>query len=283
MQTYAGFWRRFVAFVIDNIILSIPTGVLGTVFMMVQMPQLMAAQTEEEIAALLPGLFLVSILSNILFFVLFILYTAFMESSSKQATLGKMAMSIKVVDINGQRLNFWHAAGRNLGKVVSYLIVYFGFLMAAFTRRRQALHDIMASTFVVNNSYQPGQPLPQEPFRSGCLVGSLIVVMLPFLSLFAAILIPFFVTQDTLQEDTNAPAEKRLLQAQMEAIAPMNIPEEKALDINGTTFYTQDGDVYAIRPEPGSFTVRLPKGQTEICCVEDDGGFCHSNAIKKCM
>lgn len=282
MQTYAGFWRRFVAFVIDNIILSIPTGVLGTFFIMVQMPQLMAAQTEEEIAALLPGLFLFSLLSNVLFFVLFILYTAFMESSSKQATLGKMVMNIKVVDSNGQRLNFWHAAGRNLGKVVSYLIVYFGFLMAAFTRRRQALHDIMASTFVVNNSYQPGQPLPQEPFRSGCLVGAIIVVMLPFISLFAAILIPFFVAQDTLQ-DTDTPAEVRLLQTQMQAIAKINISKEEALDINGTTLYTQDGDVYATRTEPNSFTVRLPQGQTEICCVEDDGDFCQSNAIEKCM
>lgn len=282
MQTYAGFWRRFVAFMIDNIILSIPTGLLGTVFMMVQMPQLMVAQTEEEIAAVLPGLFLVSILSNILFFVLFILYTAFMESSSKQATLGKMAMSIKVVDINGQRLNFWHAAGRNLGKVVSYVIIYFGFFMAAFTRRRQALHDIMASTFVVNNSYQAGQPLPQEAFRSGCLVGSIIVVLLPFISLFAAILIPFFVTtNDSLNTDN--PAEVRLLQTQMQAIAKINISQEDALDINGTTLYTQDGDVYATRTQPSSFTVRLPKNQTEICCVEDDGDFCQTNGIEKCM
>lgn len=282
MQTYAGFWRRFAAFMIDNIILSIPTGLLATVFMMVQMPQLMAAQTEEEIAAVLPGLFLVSILSNILFFVLFILYTSFMESSSKQATLGKMAMSIKVVDINGQRLNFWHAAGRNLGKVVSYFIIYFGFFMAAFTRRRQALHDIMASTFVVNNSYQAGQPLPQEPFRSGCLVGAIIVVLLPFISLFAAILIPFFVTTDD-SLNTDNPAEARLLQAQMQAVAQMDISKNEALDINGITFYTQDGDVYAIHTEPDSFTVRLPKGQTEICCVEDDGDFCQSNAIEKCM
>lgn len=282
MQTYAGFWRRFVALMIDNIILSIPTGLLATVFMMVQMPQLMAAQTEEEIAAVLPGMFLVSILSNILFFVLFILYTAFMESSSKQATLGKMAMSIKVVDINGQRLNFWHAAGRNLGKVVSYFIIYFGFFMAAFTRRRQALHDIMASTFVVNNSYQAGQPLPQEPFRSGCLVGAIIVVLLPFISLFAAILIPFFVTtNDSLNTDN--PAEVRLLQTSMQAIAKINISQEDPLYINGITLYTQDGDVYATRTQPSSFTVRLPKNQTEICCVEDDGDFCQSNAIAKCM
>lgn len=48
MQTYAGFWRRFVAFMIDNIILSIPTGLLTTVFMMVQMPQLMALRPKKK-------------------------------------------------------------------------------------------------------------------------------------------------------------------------------------------------------------------------------------------
>ena len=278
---YANFWRRVAAFMIDNIVLAVPMWLLTGLFVMYRMPQMMQAQTEAEIAAQMPAFFVFVILSNILFFVLFILYTGLMESSSKQATLGKMALGIKVVDRNGQRLSFWHAVGRNLGKVVSYFIMYFGFLMAAFTRRRQGLHDIMASTFVVNQAYQPGEALPEEPFHTGCLIGSIFVLLLPFIGLAAAILLPFFFTPNDTILDT--PPNLRLLKSQMNAITTMDLDPGQKLDINGTILYVQDGDVFATRTQPPAFTVKQPNGQTEICCVEDDGNFCQNNAIANCQ
>jgi len=78
------------------------------------------------------------------------LYYALMESSAKQATLGKMAISIKVTDMAGNRISFGRATGRYFGKYVSALIMYIGFLMAGFTQQKQALHDIMAGCLVVN-------------------------------------------------------------------------------------------------------------------------------------
>jgi len=77
------------------------------------------------------------------------LYFALMESSAWQATLGKRAVGIKVTDMEGGRISFGRATGRHFGKFVSALIFYIGFIMAGFTEKRQALHDIMAGCLVV--------------------------------------------------------------------------------------------------------------------------------------
>ena len=81
------------------------------------------------------------------------LYFALMESSVNQATLGKMALGIKVTDLDGNRISFGRATGRYFGKIVSGMILYIGFIMAGFTEKKQALHDIMASCLVVNKQY----------------------------------------------------------------------------------------------------------------------------------
>jgi uncharacterized RDD family membrane protein YckC len=73
-----------------------------------------------------------------------------MESSSSQATIGKMLMGIKVTDMDGKRITFGRASGRFFGKVLSKLILYIGFIMAAFTEKKQGLHDILAETLVLN-------------------------------------------------------------------------------------------------------------------------------------
>ncbi|MCY7409592.1 MAG: RDD family protein, partial [Chitinophagales bacterium] len=77
------------------------------------------------------------------------LYYAFMESSTKQATLGKMALNIKVTDMQGNRITFLNATGRYFGKIISSLIMGIGYIMAGFTEKKQALHDIVAGTLVV--------------------------------------------------------------------------------------------------------------------------------------
>jgi hypothetical protein len=77
-----------------------------------------------------------------------------------QATPGKLAFDLKVVDELGQRIGFGRATGRYFGKIVSGAIFYVGFLMAGFTERKQALHDLMAATLVVFRDVQPGRPMP---------------------------------------------------------------------------------------------------------------------------
>ena len=144
---YAGFWLRFCAAFVDGIILWIPFAILQTLFA----PNLRAlppgTPPPASYFAVLGALNLVQILA-------YWLYFALQESSSYQATLGKRAVGILVTDINGQRLTFARATGRHFGKIVSALICWIGFIMAAFTQQKQALHDIMASTLVVRK--RPG-------------------------------------------------------------------------------------------------------------------------------
>ncbi len=118
---YAEFWKRALAAIIDFLILFIATLALGIVG-----------------------------LPSVLNFIVGILYFAFFESSEKQATPGKQALGIKVVNAQGQRISFQCALIRDLGKIVSSLILFIGYIMAAFTERSQALHDFIAGTFVIN-------------------------------------------------------------------------------------------------------------------------------------
>ena len=76
-------------------------------------------------------------------------YGALLESSEKQATFGKQMMGIKVTDVDGRRIDVTKAVIRQVGKYVSGLILCIGYIMAFFTAKKQALHDLLAGTLVV--------------------------------------------------------------------------------------------------------------------------------------
>jgi uncharacterized RDD family membrane protein YckC len=77
------------------------------------------------------------------------LYYSLMESSSKQGTVGKMVLNLKVVDLVGNKISFGRATGRFFGKFLSGLLLNIGYIMAAFTERKQALHDMLAGCLVI--------------------------------------------------------------------------------------------------------------------------------------
>lgn len=134
---YAGFWKRFAAALIDGVILMISGLVIGGAFGFVYGATTGTAEGAE-------------FLGNIIGIILGWLYSALFESSAKQATLGKMALGIKVTDLDGNPISFGKASGRHFGKIISTLIVFIGFIMVAFTERKQGLHDMMAGCLVVN-------------------------------------------------------------------------------------------------------------------------------------
>ncbi len=136
---YAGFWRRFAAFVIDAILLGIVQTVL-TVALGVVIPA--ADMSEGAVIGYV-------VTFNLVIFIAIWLYFTLMESSAKQATLGKILVGIVVTDIDGNRVSLGRASGRYFGKAVSWVILTIGFLMAGFTERKQALHDIMAGCLVI--------------------------------------------------------------------------------------------------------------------------------------
>jgi len=139
-RRYAGFWKRLVAMILDNLIL-----IAVFLFLIFVFNGFMDFKDSDTLEGW------VSLVSIPLFW----LYFAFMESSVKQATFGKMALGIKVVDLQGNRISFWRASGRYFAKIVSYVILLIGYLMAAFTQRKQALHDMMAGCLVVNKAAEP--------------------------------------------------------------------------------------------------------------------------------
>lgn len=136
--SYAGFWRRFVAIIIDAIILNIAFYIIGAIF---GVPYGMPGRSAST-AGFFSGFNLVTTIIAWLYFVL-------MESSTKQATIGKMALGIKVTDMDGNRISFGRATGRHFAKIISAIILLIGFIMAGFTEKKQALHDMIAQCLVV--------------------------------------------------------------------------------------------------------------------------------------
>lgn len=123
-MNYSGFWRRFVAYSIDGIILSIPGLVIGS------------------------GMnFGMSFSSHL---ILGFLYYPFFESSVLSATPGKALMNIVVLSETGERITFKSAVIRHFAKYLSGIILCIGYLMQAFTSKRQALHDMISETIVID-------------------------------------------------------------------------------------------------------------------------------------
>ncbi|MGH2569213.1 MAG: RDD family protein [Bacteroidota bacterium] len=151
-MTYAGFWKRFAAFLIDQCILWIVGLFLLVPFLgMLGLGIFESAMTESEPSeGMIVALIGAYIGSMMLIFLAGWLYYALMESSSKQGTLGKMALSIVVTDMNGNRISFGRATGRYFAKFLSSIIFYIGYIMAAFTEKKQALHDMIAGCVVIN-------------------------------------------------------------------------------------------------------------------------------------
>jgi len=139
---YGGFWIRVVAYIIDGIILNIAFGIIGAILGISLIPADPATMGPAEAMAQLGTFQAVAVVGSWLYF-------ALMESSARGATIGKMAMGLRVVDENGQRISFLRATGRFFAKFISAVILLIGYLMVAFTDRKRGLHDIMAGTLVV--------------------------------------------------------------------------------------------------------------------------------------
>lgn len=138
---YAGFWIRALAMLIDSVVVTV----------LVFVPAF-------AIYFLLEGLPLAELVVLVLQILIPWFYYAKMESGPAQATLGKMVLGIKVTDMEGNPISFGRATGRFFGKFLSHIILLFGYFMAGWTARKQALHDKMADTLVVKGSAQVGAP-----------------------------------------------------------------------------------------------------------------------------
>lgn len=132
---YGGFWIRLVAYIIDAILISLVFGVVTSIFGVRYVDM-------DDLSHIDPT-------TNLLSLAVAWLYFALMESSERGATVGKMAMGLRVVSNDGKRISFMNATGRYFAKILSAMIFCIGFIMIAFTDRKRGLHDMIASTLVI--------------------------------------------------------------------------------------------------------------------------------------
>ena len=140
-DNYAGFWLRFAALMIDGIVFVIIIAILSMVF---GIAMITSDDSEEGVYFLLGFYGFIKII--------IILYFSLLESSKWQATLGKRAVGILVTDENGGKISFGRALGRHFAKLLSSIILNIGFIMAGFTERKQALHDLIAGTLIIKDN-----------------------------------------------------------------------------------------------------------------------------------
>jgi uncharacterized RDD family membrane protein YckC len=145
---YAGFWLRVVAFIIDALVLYFVGMILFLPFAGSMGMRGMMTGRPPNLEGLLPmihAMIRLTLLRTILNW----LYFSLLESSAWQATLGKKALGLEVTDLDGNRIGFGRATGRFFAKIISSIILGIGYLMAGFTEKKQALHDILAGTLVI--------------------------------------------------------------------------------------------------------------------------------------
>ena len=153
---YAGFWLRLVALLIDNVVLGV-----GLFLVLVPLIFLTGLRTllddfhpNEDMndagVFMIIGLFFLVATGSL---VLTWLYHALMECSEWQATVGKKALGLVVTDMTGQRVSFGRATGRHFGKMLTNLVpALLGYIMAGFTEKKQALHDMLAGCLVLRRN-----------------------------------------------------------------------------------------------------------------------------------
>lgn len=201
---YAGFWARFAALLVDTAILTI-------IFLAIGITSAAAGA-----AAMMIG--------QVVVFAVYLLYWPMMESSSRQATFGKSLVGIQVTDLDGARVSFLRAFLRNIAKIISSIPLSIGFVLAAFTARKQALHDIITKCLVVRAG-------PSHFVKAiAAAVGGLVIAIGCGAAYFYYVLVPQMASEvaGTVQEAAKrAPAAKSAPATPPVAKAP---PSARAVD-----------------------------------------------------
>ncbi|MEZ5460257.1 RDD family protein [Dokdonella sp.] len=253
----AGFWRRVAAYMLDSIILS----VVSLIFF-----------------AVIGGLgWLASDSPGLVFFIMFLgyvgliaimwLYFAKFESGPRQATPGKQVMGIKVTDDKGQRIGFGRATGRFFGKIVSGMIMNVGYMMAGFTSRKQALHDMMAGCCVVFRDVEPGKPMPTE--RPKMPWYGWVLNCLPILGI-----VIMFASWGYVMSQFMGMASSEMNMAESE-MAEMDMSDFSDLaESMDTSSGVEADEAAAVRAGMTSVFMVATETQAEVAAIADGGGDC---------
>ena len=148
---YAGFWLRFLAHLIDHVILGI---VAAPLFFILVLPVIVRVAKDAERNQEPSPELIIAIVSSVFIYIVLAfvgqwLYEALLTSSSWQGTVGKRVLQLRVTDELGNRIGFGRATGRFFAKILSSMFFCIGFIMVGLTDRKRGLHDMLAGTLVM--------------------------------------------------------------------------------------------------------------------------------------
>lgn len=179
---YAGFWKRVAASVIDSVIVSIAGAIVGGV-----LGAALAVGANSSFAD--PEGIGFQLVVQLVGLAVGAAYYAAFHASRAQATPGKQAVGIKVCRGDGARISLLRAIGRYFATILSALTLMVGFAMAGFTQRKQALHDMVCDTLVVDRYAYTGTPELQRPQLGAVTITVLVLAGLLSLVSVAAIVV----------------------------------------------------------------------------------------------
>ncbi|MBU8877625.1 RDD family protein [Bacillus sp. FJAT-29790] len=158
-KEYGGFWIRFAAYLIDSIVIGIPLSILSIIIFMIFFGtsgayDVIFADPEymDPDMVYLGSYFGAMGITTLINIGAVVAYFAGLHASKWQATVGKKLLGLKVTDLHGNRISFWRAFGRYLAMSFLSGILLIGYIIAAFTEKKQALHDLIAGTIVIKKS-----------------------------------------------------------------------------------------------------------------------------------
>ncbi|MBD8695854.1 RDD family protein [Stenotrophomonas sp. CFBP 13718] len=154
---YAGFWKRLAAYLIDYVILTASSMAIGAIVGLGIGGAASLAGGGSTTAGVMS-----QVIGALIGFGISLAYYAWFHASSGGATPGKMAIGIKVVRSDGDRITMARSIGRYFATLLSSLTLLIGYLLAAFTERKQALHDMICDTVVVDKWAFTDQPQRQR-------------------------------------------------------------------------------------------------------------------------
>jgi uncharacterized RDD family membrane protein YckC len=179
LEDYAGFWKRFAAWIIDFLILLVPsiiifvkTGVMDAYMHLIILMK--SGSTPETIKAAAEALKSATLVPGIIVAIIGFAYYVLLEGSKWQATFGKLALGIRVTDMEGHAPDFARCAIRNAIRLLNAVqipfigfIPFFSYIATAWTTRKQGWHDMAAKALVLNGRASEFKDTPSKPIDNG--------------------------------------------------------------------------------------------------------------------
>lgn len=151
-EAFGGFWIRFVAYLIDAVILVIPNLIIGVIVATAMGVEPFAANFNTNPSMIDPQQQMASNISNMIQILVGWGYFAVM-TTYKGGSVGKLALGLRVVDEQGMYPGFGRASGRYFAKILSACLCAIGYIMAGFHQQKRGLHDLIGGTYVVRKEY----------------------------------------------------------------------------------------------------------------------------------